>query len=42
LPATALASTPRSTNPGNAGLLAGTGTEDLDPDFTQRFFRTTA
>jgi hypothetical protein len=42
LPATALAATPRSTNPGSAGLLAGTGTEDLDPNFAGRFFRLTA
>jgi hypothetical protein len=42
LPATALAATPRSTDPGGAGLLAGTGTEDLDPNFAGRFFRLTA
>ncbi len=42
LPATVLAATPRSSDPGNAGLLSGTGTEDLDPDFTSRFFRATA
>lgn len=39
LPATAVAPSPRSTDPGNAGRLAGTGTEDLDPDFTERYFR---
>ncbi len=42
LPATLVAATPRSSDPGNAGLLSGTGTEDLDPDFTNRFFRATA
>jgi hypothetical protein len=42
LPATILAPTPRSADPGNAGLLSGTGTEDLDPNFTGRFFRATA
>ncbi|MCL4522643.1 MAG: hypothetical protein M1451_01880, partial [Acidobacteria bacterium] len=42
LPATVVAPTPRSSNPGNAGLLAGTGTEDLDPNFTDRFYRATA
>lgn len=42
LPATVLAATQRSSDPGNAGLLSGTGTEDLDPTFTSRFFRKTA
>jgi len=42
LPGTLLAAAPRSSNPGNAGLLAGTGTEDLDPNFTGRFVRLTA
>jgi hypothetical protein len=42
LPATLVASSPRSSDPGNAGRLAGTGTEDLDPDFPQRYFRLTA
>jgi hypothetical protein len=42
LPATLVASTPRSSDPGNAGRLCGTGTEDLDPAFTSRFFRATA
>ncbi|MBI1750472.1 MAG: hypothetical protein HY234_03660 [Acidobacteria bacterium] len=42
LPVTALAVTPRSSDPGSAGLLSGTGTEDLDPNFTSRFFRATA
>lgn len=41
LPATSIAATPRGTDPGNAGRLAGTGTEDLDPDFTDRYFRST-
>jgi hypothetical protein len=41
LPATALAATQRSTDAGNAGLLAGTGTEDLDPAFAGRFSRFT-
>ena len=41
LPATSVAATPRSSDPGNAGRLAGTGTEDLDPDFTDRYFRST-
>jgi hypothetical protein len=39
LPATAVATTPRSSDPGNAGQLVGTGTEDLDPDFTERYVR---
>jgi hypothetical protein len=42
LPATVVASAPRSSDPGSAGLLSGTGTEDLDPDFTGRFLRATA
>ena len=42
LPATAVAPTPRSSDPGNAGLLSGTGTEDLDPDFADRYFRQVA
>jgi hypothetical protein len=42
LPATLVAATPRSSDPGNAGLLCGTGTEDLDPGFTDRFVRATA
>jgi hypothetical protein len=42
LPATLVAVTPRNSDPGNAGLLSGTGTEDLDPGFTGRFFRATA
>jgi hypothetical protein len=41
LPATAVASTPRSSDAGSAGLLAGTGTEDLDPSFSGRFARFT-
>ena len=41
LPATGVAATPRGTDPGNAGRLAGTGTEDLDPNFTDRYFRST-
>lgn len=39
LPATAVAALPRGSDPGNAGLLVGTGTEDLDPDFTGRYVR---
>lgn len=39
LPATLAGGTPRSSDPGNAGLLAGTGTEDLDPDFLLRYSR---
>jgi hypothetical protein len=39
LPATAVAATPRSSDSGNAGQLVGTGTEDLDPDFTERYVR---
>jgi hypothetical protein len=39
LPATVVAAIPRSTDPGAAGKLAGTGTEDLDPDFTERYHR---
>jgi hypothetical protein len=39
LPVTALASTPRSADSGSAGLLSGTGTEDLDPAFAGRFSR---
>ncbi len=42
LPATVVAPSPRTSDPGNAGLLSGTGTEDLDPNFTSRFFRATA
>lgn len=42
LPPTVLSATPRSSDPGNAGRLGGTGTEDLDPNFTGRFFRATA
>lgn len=42
LPATALAVTQRGSDAGNAGRLSGTGTEDLDPDFTTRFVRLTA
>jgi hypothetical protein len=42
LPATALAVTPRGSDPGSAGLLSGTGTEDLDPDFPNRFIRVAA
>jgi hypothetical protein len=42
LPATVVAPSSRSTDPGNAGLLCGTGTEDLDPNFTSRFYRATA
>jgi len=41
LPATAVAATQRSADSGNAGLLAGTGTEDLDPAFAARFSRFT-
>lgn len=39
LPATVAGGTPRSTDPGNAGRLAGTGTEDLDPNFLDRYTR---
>lgn len=39
LPATAAGGTPRTSDPGNAGLLAGTGTEDLDPNFLGRYTR---
>jgi hypothetical protein len=39
LPVTAVAAFPRSADPGQAGRLAGTGTEDLDPDFTDRYVR---
>jgi len=42
LPATAVAATPRSSDPGNAGRLSGTGTEDLDPDFASRYVRQVA
>ncbi len=42
LPSTVAGGTPRSSDPGNAGLLSGTGTEDLDPDFTGRYYRLTA
>jgi hypothetical protein len=42
LPATLAGGTPRNSDPGNAGLLTGTGTEDLDPGFTSRYFRVTA
>lgn len=39
LPGTVVAAVPRATDPGAAGKLAGTGTEDLDPDFTERYHR---
>ncbi len=39
LPDTVVAATPRNTDPGGAGRLAGTGTEDLDPNFTERYHR---
>ncbi len=39
LPATVVAATPRSSDSGGAGRLMGTGTEDLDPDFTERYHR---
>jgi hypothetical protein len=42
LPPTVLAAAPRASDPGNAGRLVGTGTEDLDPDFEDRYFRLTA
>lgn len=42
LPATVVATTPRGTDPGGAGLLSGTGTDDLDPNFAGRYFRQTA
>jgi len=42
LPATAVAATPRNSDPGNAGRLSGTGTEDLDPDFASRYVRQVA
>jgi hypothetical protein len=42
LPATAVAPSPRTTDPGNAGQLSGTGTEDSDPDFSDRYFRQVA
>jgi hypothetical protein len=41
LPATAVAAVARDSDPGFAGRLAGTGTDDLDPDFTSRFHRVT-
>jgi len=41
LPATVAGGAARSTDPGNAGLLAGTGTEDLDPGFAGRYTRLT-
>lgn len=41
LPATVAGGTPRTSDPGNAGRLSGTGTEDLDPDFTTRYTRLT-
>jgi len=42
LPATVAGGTPRTSDPGNAGRLSGTGTEDLDPGFTGRYLRLTA
>ena len=39
LPATIAGGTPRSADTGAAGSLAGTGTEDLDPDFLARYTR---
>jgi hypothetical protein len=39
LPATIAGGAARPTDPGNAGRLAGTGTEDLDPEFTGRYTR---
>ncbi len=42
LPPTVLSATPRSLDPGNAGLLSGTGTEDLDQAFTTRYVRLVA
>jgi hypothetical protein len=41
LPATVAGGAARSTDPANAGLLAGTGTEDLDPGFASRYTRLT-
>jgi hypothetical protein len=42
LPASAVAPVARNSDPGGAGLLLGTGTEDLDPDFASRYFRQVA
>lgn len=42
LPATVAGGVPRDSDPGNAGQLCGTGTEDLDPNFTDRYHRQTA
>ena len=42
LPATAVAASPRTADVGGAGNLSGTGTDDLDPDFSERYFRLTA
>lgn len=42
LPSTAVAATPRSSDPGDAGRLSGTGTEDLDADFATRYVRQVA
>jgi len=39
LPPTLVPAAPRATDPGNAGRLIGTGTEDLDPDFPDRYYR---
>jgi hypothetical protein len=39
LPPSVVAPSPRASNPGQAGILSGTGTEDLDPEFTSRFQR---
>jgi hypothetical protein len=41
LPATLVAQSPRAADAGGAGSLAGTGTEDLDPDFADRYQRLT-
>lgn len=41
LPATVVAPTQRTSDPGSAGLLVGTGTLDLDPNFTNRYLRLT-
>ncbi len=42
LPAGVAGGLARSSDPGSAGRLSGTGTEDLDPDFTDRYTRLTA
>ena len=39
LPGTLVPATSRSSDPGSAGRLVGTGTEDLDSDFADRYLR---